>query len=129
MPIHKTADILRAKAEGKVGIILGWQNTLAIESNIDMLHVFRDLGVRIMQLTYNTQNLVGSGCWSRKTAACRTSAATLWTRWKLGIVVDLSHVGEKTAADAIDHSAVPSLFHPCHTAQPQAIFVATNPTT
>ena len=62
MPVHKTADIRHAKAEGKVGIILGWQNTLAIESNIDMPRVFRAPGVRVMQLTYNTQNLVDSGC-------------------------------------------------------------------
>ena len=77
MPVHKTADIRHAKAEGKVGIILGWQNTLAIESNIDMLRVFRDV-----------MDQMG----------------------EIGIVVDLSHVGEKTAADAIDHPAVPVCF-------------------
>ena len=111
MPIHKTADILRAKAEGKVGIILGWQNTLAIESNIDMLHVFRDLGVRVMQLTYNTQNLVGSGCWESEDRGLSDFGRDVVDQMgKLGIVVDLSHVGEKTAADAIDQSAVPVCF-------------------
>ena len=58
-----TKDILKAKDEGKVGIILGWQNTSAIDKDIRNIELFYNLGVRVMQLTYNTQNLVGSGCW------------------------------------------------------------------
>ena len=46
--VHGTADILRAKREGRVGIILGWQNTSAIENDIGSLVLFRDLGVRIV---------------------------------------------------------------------------------
>ena len=54
--VHSVADIRRAKAENKVGIVLGWQNTYAIEQNLDHLRLFCDLGVRVIQLTYNTQN-------------------------------------------------------------------------
>ena len=51
MQVHGAADIRRAKEDGKVGIILGWQNTFAIEQNLDHLRLFRDLGVRVIQLT------------------------------------------------------------------------------
>ena len=111
MPVHTTADIRRAKTEGRVGIILGWQNTYAIERNINMLRVFRDLGVRIMQLTYNTQNLVGSGCWESEDLGLSDFGRDVMDQMgELGIVVDLSHVGEKTAAHAIDHSSQPVCF-------------------
>ena len=76
MQVHSAADIRTAKQEKKVGIILGWQNAYAIEQNLDHLRLFRDLGVRVIQLTYNTQNLVGSGCWESHDS-CQTSAG-MW---------------------------------------------------
>ena len=66
LQVHTSEDIRRAKSEGKVGIILGWQNTSGIEDQLGSLRLFKDLGVRVMQLTYNTQNLVGSGCWESR---------------------------------------------------------------
>ncbi|MDP6706382.1 MAG: membrane dipeptidase, partial [Alphaproteobacteria bacterium] len=66
LQVHAADDIRRAKAEGKVGIILGWQNTTGIEDRIEYLALFHALGVRVMQLTYNTQNLVGTGCWESR---------------------------------------------------------------
>ena len=50
LQVHTTADIERAKRENKVGIFLGWQNTTGIDDNLDYLRVFRDLGVRVMQM-------------------------------------------------------------------------------
>ena len=109
--VHNVSDIYRAKAEGRVGIILGWQNTFAIETDLDLLRIFRDLGVYIMQLTYNTQNLVGSGCWeSRDHGLSDYGRDVVDLMGELGIVTDLSHVGEKTAADTIEHSSVPVCF-------------------
>ncbi|MDD9876144.1 MAG: dipeptidase [Magnetovibrio sp.] len=109
--VHSVADIRRAKAEGRVGIVLGWQNTYAIETDLDLLRVFRDLGVRVMQLTYNTQNLVGSGCWETEDRGLSDYGRDVVDLMgELGIVVDLSHVGERTAADAIAHSEVPVCF-------------------
>ena len=65
-PVDCSADILRAKEQKRTGIILGWQNTSALEDRAEFVELFRDLGVRVMQLTYNTQNLVGSGCWETR---------------------------------------------------------------
>ena len=60
--VNTSAEILRAKRENKIGIILGWQNISGIEDKIGFLQIFHDLGVRVIQLAYNTQNLVGTGC-------------------------------------------------------------------
>ncbi len=58
---HTVADIRKAKKDGKTAVLLSWQNTSGIEDQLDYIRVFRDLGVRIMQLTYNTQNFIGAG--------------------------------------------------------------------
>ena len=112
--VHSAADIRRAKADGKVGIILGWQNTSAIENDIGNLVLFRDLGVRIVQLTYNSQNLVGSGCWeSRDGGLSDFGRHAVEEMNRLGVLVDLSHVGARTSSDAIAHSSVPVAYTHC----------------
>ncbi len=104
-------DIHAAKKEGRVGIILGWQNTFAIETQLDYLRLFHDLGIRIVQLTYNTQNLVGSGCWeSEDRGLSDYGRDVIDVMNELGITIDLSHVGERTARDAIEHSKRPVAF-------------------
>ena len=62
-PVRTTADIRRAKSEGKTGIILGFQNTSALEDQTGYISLFKELGVGVMQITYNTQNLAGAGCY------------------------------------------------------------------
>ncbi len=62
LPVHTTTDIAKAKRENRVGIILGWQNTSGIEDRVEYLAIFKELGVHIMQLTYNVKDFVGDGC-------------------------------------------------------------------
>lgn len=104
-------DIRRAKREGKTAVLLSWQNTSGIEDKLDYLRVFRDLGVRKMQLTYNTQNYSGAGYVeandSGLTGFGREVVAEMG---KLGIVCDLSHVGAKTSLDVIEYATVPPCF-------------------
>lgn len=100
--VYTTQDIARAKREGKTGIILGWQNSSAIEDRIEYLPLFHELGLRIVQLTYNTQNWVGSGCYeSRDSGLSDFGRDVLAEMNRLGILCDLSHVGAKTSEDAI----------------------------
>ena len=66
IPVKTPDDILQAKQEGKVGIILGWQNASPIENDLSRLDLFHALGVRIIQITYNERNLLGNGCYERK---------------------------------------------------------------
>ncbi len=119
-PVRHLGDIDKAREEGRVGIILGWQNTSAIEDRLDLLPIFYDLGVRVAQLTYNTQNLVGAGCLEESggglTGFGREAVAEMN---RLGILVDLSHVGERTSREAIESSRMPCAYtHVC----PMAIF-------
>lgn len=114
MQVHSTADIRRAKSQNKVGIVLGWQNTFAIEQNLDHLRLFRDLGVRVIQLTYNTQNLVGSGCWESRDSGLSDYGRDMVDLMNdLGVLVDLSHVGDATSSDAIAHSQKPVAYTHC----------------
>src|SRR3546814_672732 len=104
-PVRRISDIEKAREEGRVGIILGWQNTSAIEDRLDLLPIFYDLGVRVAQLTYNTQNLVGAGCMEESgsglTGFGREVIAELN---RLGILIDLSHVGERPSREALEAS-------------------------
>jgi len=115
IPVKTTADIQQAKTEGKVGIILGFQNTSAIEDRLDTLAIFKELGVGVIQLTYNTQNLVGCGCWEETDGGLSGFGHEVVAEMnRLGIVIDLSHVGPKTAEDAIRHSKKPCAYsHVC----------------
>ena len=100
--IYTTEDIHRAKRESKAGIILGWQNSSGIEDRIEYLALFHELGLRIIQLTYNTQNLVGSGCYETRDSGLSDFGRDVLAEMnRLGILCDLSHVGAKTSEDAI----------------------------
>lgn len=112
--VYSVADIHRAKKEGRVGIILGWQNTSGIDDDISNLVLFRDLGVKVMQLTYNTQNLVGSGCWESRDGGLSDFGRDVVAEMnRLRILIDLSHVGARTSDDAIRHSKAPVAYTHC----------------
>ncbi len=105
----KTADdILRAKKAGKVGIILGWQNASPIGNDLARLALFHSLGVRIVQLTYNERNLLGNGCYERTDGGLSGFGVdAVHEMNRLGILIDLSHVGDRTTLEAIELSRDP----------------------
>lgn len=108
LQVYKASDIRRAKAEGKVGIVLGWQNTSAIEDQLPFIRLFHELGVRIAQLTYNTQSLVGSGCYeSRDSGLSDFGRQVIDEMNAVRMLIDLSHVGPVTADEAIKYSKQP----------------------
>ena len=114
LQVKTSEDIPRAKQEGKTGIILGWQNTSGIEDRVEYLAIFKELGVHIMQLTYNTQNFVGSGCYETVDSGLSDFGRDVVDEMNhLGILVDLSHVGAKTSDDAIRHSKKPVAYTHC----------------
>jgi membrane dipeptidase len=101
-------DILDAKRDGKTGVILGWQNASPIENVLDRLETFYRLGVRIIQLTYNERNLLGNGCWERTDdGLSHFGADAVREMNRLGILIDLSHVGDRTTLDAAELSDLP----------------------
>jgi membrane dipeptidase len=114
MQVRTSADIARAKREGKTGIILGWQNLTGIEDQIGYLQLFKELGVGIMQIAYNTQNLVGTGCYeSRDGGLSDFGHEVIAEMNRVGILCDLSHVGAKTSEDVIKASKKPVAYTHC----------------
>ena len=108
LQVKETADIYTAKEHGKTGIILSFQNASPIENELDRLGLFLALGVRVIQLTYHETNLLGSGCWERTDGGLSNFGMDAVREMnRLGIVIDLSHVGPKTTMDAIEMSEQP----------------------
>ncbi|MCL5951384.1 MAG: dipeptidase [Chloroflexi bacterium] len=111
MPVRQVADIQAAQASHRVGIIFGFQDIAPIEDNVRLLAVYHALGVRVVQLTYNHTNRVGSGNLSPNdeglTAFGREVVAEMN---RLGILVDVSHCGPRTTLDAIEASSRPIAF-------------------
>ena len=101
-------DIRRAYWENKTAIVLHAQNTSPIEDNIDFVEIFADLGLRVMGLTYNTQNLVGSGCYEPEDGGLSSFGKDVVREMnRCGILVCFSHTGERTSMDAIAVSEKP----------------------
>jgi membrane dipeptidase len=110
-PVQSVDDIHRAKAERQVGVILGFQNTSPFEDDLRTIEVLYRLGVRVCQLTYNTKNLVGEGCLERNDGGLSHFGIDVLREMnRVGMLVDLSHVGYRTTMDAIDMSARPCAF-------------------
>ena len=105
------ADIEKAKAQGKVALILGFQNAKPVENDLRLLSVFYKLGVRIIQLCYNERNRLGDGCTERQDSGLSDfGIAVVQEMNRLGIVISLSHTGRRTSLEAIEHSSDPVIF-------------------
>lgn len=112
--VYTTRDIAEAKKEGKTGIILGWQNVSGIEDQIGYLALFKELGVGIIQMAYNTQNLAGTGCYESKDGGLSDFGREMVAEMnRLGIMCDLSHVGPQTSTDVILASKKPVAYSHC----------------
>jgi len=108
------ADIHRARAAGRTAIVLGFQNTSAFEDRLDFIEIFKRLGVGIVQMTYNTRNLVGSGCYESHDGGLSDFGREVVAEMnRVGMVCDLSHVGAATARDVILASDKPVAYSHC----------------
>lgn len=108
-PARTTEEIRSVVASGRTAVVLGFQNTEPFEDDIRLVRVFHDLGVRIVQLTYNTQNSIAAGCWEDDDAGLSTHVGRQFVAElnKVGMLIDLSHCSEKTCLDTIEVSAAP----------------------
>ena len=101
-PVRSVADVAAAKEERRTGVILGWQNTTPIGNDLRRLSLFHALGVRIMQVTYNERNLLGNGCYElNDDGLSKFGRAAILEMNRLGILIDLSHVGDRTVMDGV----------------------------
>ncbi|MCZ6473370.1 MAG: dipeptidase [SAR324 cluster bacterium] len=112
--VRGTGDIRRAKENGRTGIVLGFQNVSAFEDQLGYVALFKQLGVGIVQMAYNTQNLVGSGCYESTDGGLSGFGREIVGEMnRVGIMCDLSHVGPVTSQDVIEASAKPVCYSHC----------------
>ena len=107
--VDSVEDFDRLKASGKVGIMLGVQNSEHFRTPQDV-DTFRSAGQRVSQLTYNTRNLIGNGSTERRDEGLSDFGVSIVERMnKAGMAVDVSHCGDRTSLDAFDASSKPVL--------------------
>ena len=101
-------DIEKAKNENKTAIFFGFQNCSPIEGDINLFEKVYEHGCRFMQLTYNNQSLLATGCYEKNDSGVTNfGKEAIKEMNKLGIVIDMSHSAEKSTFDAIDISEKP----------------------
>jgi membrane dipeptidase len=108
MKILRGQDIQTAKASKRFGIVYGCQDTTMLEGDLKNLSVFRDLGVRIVQPTYNVRNLMGDGCIEKADGGLSKMGYDFVAEMnRLKLLLDLSHAGPRTIAEGIAASKAP----------------------
>ena len=108
MPVRTAEDIRIAETLNKVGIILGFQNCSPIEDDLRKVEMLHEQGVRIMQLSYNNQSLLATGCYENDdSGVTRFGREVIKEMNRVGMVIDMSHSAEKSTLQAIDYSERP----------------------
>jgi len=108
IPIHDASEIKIAQEESKIGIIFGFQNCSPIEDDIHLIEAMHKLGVRIMQLSYNNQSLLATGCYEeRDSGITRFGKEAIKEMNRLGMIIDMSHSAELSTLQAIELSTRP----------------------
>ena len=106
--VNSAQDVIEAKEHGKTGIVYGFQNCSPIEDDFSLVEVFHSLGVRFMQLSYNNQSLLATGCYEQNDPGItRFGKQVIREMNRVGMVVDMSHSAEKSTLEAIEISERP----------------------
>ncbi len=114
-------DVRTAKAAGRTAILFGFQNCSPIEDDIGLVEIVHTLGARFMQLSYNNQSLLATGCYeSEDPGITRMGRQVIAEMNRVGLVIDMSHSAERSTLEAIEISerpiaithANPAFWHP-----------------
>ncbi len=114
-------DVRLARETGRTAVFFGFQNPSPIEDDIRLVEIVHTLGARFMQLTYNNQSLLATGCYETEDpGVTRMGKQVIREMNRVGLVVDMSHSAERSTLDAIEISerpiaithANPSFWHP-----------------
>ena len=121
MPAFYAEDVETASKENKTAVIFGFQNPSPIEDDIGLVEILHRLGGRFMQLSYNNQSLLATGCYEENDPGItRMGKEVIKEMNRVGMVVDMSHSSERSTFEAIELSsrpivishANPSFWHP-----------------
>ena len=108
MPVYDYDDIHKAIEQNKIGIIFGFQNCSPIEDDIGNIEKMHSLGAKIMQLSYNNQSLLATGCYEdRDSGITRFGKEAIKEMNRLGMIIDMSHSAEYSTLQAIELSSRP----------------------
>jgi len=108
MPGRTADDVHRAREQGRTAIFFGAQNCSPIEDDIGLVEICHQLGLRFMQLTYNNQSLLATGCYEAEdTGLTRMGKQVVKEMNRVGLVVDMSHSADRSTLDAIEFSERP----------------------
>lgn len=120
MLIETAQDAYDAKSKGKTGLVFHFQGTDPIGENLNNINLFHKLGVRIMQLTYNVDNLIGSGAQEEKDKGLTDFGRQFIERCNdVRMIVDCSHTGVRTTLEAIEASKQPVI---CSHSNPKQVY-------
>jgi len=111
MLVRKASDIETAKRERKLGLVFHFQGTEPIETDLNLIEAYHEVGLRMVQLSYNVKNRVGDGCEERTDCGLSRFGMDLIRRLNESrVVVDCSHTGYRTTMEAIELSQAPVVF-------------------
>ncbi len=120
-PGRTAADVSLARDTGRTAIFFGFQNPSPIEDDIGLVEILHTLGARFMQLSYNNQSLLATGCYEAEDPGItRMGRQVIKEMNRVGLVVDMSHSAERSTLEAIEISerpvaithANPAFWHP-----------------
>lgn len=126
-------DVRAARASGRTAIVFGFQNPSPIEDDIGLVEVLHTLGARFMQLTYNNQSLLATGCYEAEdTGITRMGREVIREMNRVGLVIDMSHSAERSTLEAAEISerpivvshANPASWHPALRNKSEAVMRA-----
>ena len=102
------ADVRLAQETGRTAIFFGFQNPSPIEDDIGLVEICHQLGIRFMQLTYNNQSLLATGCYEDDdTGLTRMGKQVVAEMNRVGMVIDMSHSADRSTLEAIEYSTRP----------------------
>jgi membrane dipeptidase len=108
--VETASDVLRAKHEGKLAVGFDLEGAVSLGGQLSMLALYHRLGVRQMHFVYNLNNEAGGGCHDQDTGLTPYGRDLVREANRLGILLDLSHVGYQTSLDICASSTAPVVF-------------------
>lgn len=108
--VETVRDVERAKANGEMAVAFDIEGANALDGRVDLVRLFYDLGVRQMVLAYNLNNAAGGGCHDEDSGLTEFGRSVVAEMNKVGMLVDCSHCGYRTAMEMIEFSSDPVVF-------------------
>ena len=108
LPGRTAEDVRIAQETERTAIFFGLQTPSPIEDDIGLVEILHSLGIRFMQLTYNNQSLLAAGCYEAEdSGVTRMGRQVIREMNRVGLVIDMSHSGERSTLQAVEISQRP----------------------